>query len=88
MRRGQVSVTAQRVAARRLPFPRVAADYGDPEADQRLGRDVAGPVAMVDQTSGCRYPPAGSATWPPNSRRIADSRRSAKSASPRELKRS
>jgi hypothetical protein len=54
MRRGQVSVTAQRVAARRLTFPRVAADYGDPEADQRLGRDVAGPVAMVDQTSGCR----------------------------------
>jgi hypothetical protein len=51
---GQVSVTAQRVAARGLTFLRVAADYGDPEADQRLGRDVAGPVAMVDQTSGCR----------------------------------
>ena len=51
MRMGQVSVTAQRVAARRLTFPRVAADYGDPEADQRLGRDVAGPVAMVDPYS-------------------------------------
>ena len=34
------------------------------------------------------YPPAGSSAWPPNSRRIAESSRSAKSASPRELKRS
>jgi len=48
---GQVSVTAQRVAARRLSFPRVPAPYGDPEADQRLGRDVAGPVVMVDPYS-------------------------------------
>lgn len=51
MRMGQVSVTAQRVAARRLTFPRAPAPYGDPEADQRLSRDVAGPVAMVDPHS-------------------------------------
>jgi O-methyltransferase involved in polyketide biosynthesis len=38
---GQVSVTAQRVAARCLTFPRAPAPYGDPEADQRLSRDVA-----------------------------------------------
>jgi methyltransferase (TIGR00027 family) len=29
----------------------VPAPYGDPEADQRLGRDVAGPVALVDPYS-------------------------------------
>ena len=48
---GQVSVTAQRVAARRLTFPRAPAPYGEPAADQRLSRDVAGPVAMVDSYS-------------------------------------
>jgi methyltransferase (TIGR00027 family) len=48
---GQVSVTAQRVAARRLTFPRVPGPYGDPEADQRLGRDIAGPVVLVDPYS-------------------------------------
>jgi methyltransferase (TIGR00027 family) len=51
MRKGQVSVTAQRVASRRLSFSRVAAPYGDPEADQRLGRDVAGPVPIVEPDS-------------------------------------
>jgi methyltransferase (TIGR00027 family) len=51
MRLGQVSVTAQRVAARRLSFPRTPAPYGDPEADLRLGRDVAGPAVMVDPYS-------------------------------------
>jgi methyltransferase (TIGR00027 family) len=41
MEEGKASVTAQRVAARRLGFDRVAADFGDPEADQRLQADVA-----------------------------------------------
>jgi methyltransferase (TIGR00027 family) len=51
MRQGQISVTAQRVAARRLSFPRVAAPYGDPEADRRLACDVAGGMVMVDPDS-------------------------------------
>jgi methyltransferase (TIGR00027 family) len=38
---GQVSVTAQRVAAHRLTFDRVTAPYGDPAADTALARDVA-----------------------------------------------
>ena len=38
---GQVSVTAQRVAAHRLTFDRVPAPYGDPSADTTLARDVA-----------------------------------------------
>jgi methyltransferase (TIGR00027 family) len=38
---GQVSVTAQRVAAHRLTFDRVPAPYGDPAADDALARDVA-----------------------------------------------
>jgi len=33
MKPGQVSVTAQRVAAHWLTFDRVAAPYGDPAAD-------------------------------------------------------
>ena len=51
MRTGQVSLTAQRVAARRLSFGRVPAPYGDPEADQRLGSDVAGQASVVDPHS-------------------------------------
>lgn len=35
-------MTAQRVAAHRLTFDRMAAPYGDPAADERLSRDVAG----------------------------------------------
>ena len=38
---GGPSQTARRVAAHRLQFTRVAADYGDPEADQALAIDVA-----------------------------------------------
>jgi len=38
---GQVSVTAQRVAAHRLTFDRVPAPYGDPAADTALATDVA-----------------------------------------------
>src|SRR5215469_12333715 len=45
MRDGQVSVTAQRVAARRLMFDRVPAPYGDPAADDTLARDVAAAVS-------------------------------------------
>jgi len=42
VRRHQVSLTAQRVAAQRVHFARVTADHGDPAADDRLARDVAG----------------------------------------------
>ncbi len=45
MKPGQVSVTAQRVAAHRLTFDRVAAPYGDPAADTALARDVAAAAA-------------------------------------------
>jgi len=41
VRPGQVSVTAQRVAAHRLTFDRIPARYGDPAADDALARDVA-----------------------------------------------
>jgi methyltransferase (TIGR00027 family) len=39
---GSPSATAQRVAARRLGFERQEAPFGDPSADERLARDVAG----------------------------------------------
>jgi methyltransferase (TIGR00027 family) len=45
MQDGQVSVTAQRVAAQRLTFDRVPAPYGDPAADDALARDVAAAVS-------------------------------------------
>lgn len=45
MRDGQVSVTAQRVAAQRLMFDRLPARYGDPAADDRLAQDVAATVS-------------------------------------------
>jgi methyltransferase (TIGR00027 family) len=41
MRDGIASHTARSVAARRLGFDRVPADFGDPEADLALSRDVA-----------------------------------------------
>jgi DNA-binding MarR family transcriptional regulator len=41
MEDGGPSVTARRVAAHRLGFARVAADYGDPAADEALAADVA-----------------------------------------------
>ncbi len=41
MKPGQVSVTAQRVAAHRRTFDRILAPYGDPAADAALARDVA-----------------------------------------------
>src|SRR5258706_9662436 len=46
MQAGEPSVTAQRVAAHRLTFERVAADHGDPAADDRLARDVAGDTSV------------------------------------------
>src|SRR5215472_7925270 len=41
VRDGIASHTARGVAARRVGFERVLADYGDPEADLALSRDVA-----------------------------------------------
>lgn len=43
------SVTAQRVAAYRLGFDRLAAPFGDPAADERLARDVAAGDAGSDR---------------------------------------
>jgi methyltransferase (TIGR00027 family) len=42
MEDGGPSQTARRVAAHRLEFTRVLADYGDPAADRALATDVAG----------------------------------------------
>jgi methyltransferase (TIGR00027 family) len=44
---GQVSVTAQRVAAHRLAFDRIPAPYGDPAADEALARDVAAAASVA-----------------------------------------
>ena len=41
MKDGTASHTARSVAAHRLEYERVAADYGDPAADQALTADVA-----------------------------------------------
>jgi O-methyltransferase involved in polyketide biosynthesis len=41
MEDGGPSITARRVAAHRLGFTRVPADYGDPAADEALAGDVA-----------------------------------------------
>ena len=45
MRPGEPSVTARRVAAQRLAFPRVPAGGGDAAADDLLATDVAGELA-------------------------------------------
>ena len=47
MKDGEASTTARRVAAHRLSFDRVPAPYGDPAADERLARDVAGSVTVT-----------------------------------------
>jgi methyltransferase (TIGR00027 family) len=44
MKAGEASITARRVAAQRLTFDRLPAPFGDPGADDRLARDVAGPI--------------------------------------------
>jgi methyltransferase (TIGR00027 family) len=55
MRAGSPSATAQRVAAYRLGFDRLTAAFGDPAADERLARDVAGPMAFDHSESMARY---------------------------------
>jgi O-methyltransferase involved in polyketide biosynthesis len=48
VRDGQVSETARRVAAQRLTFQRVITEYGFPEADERLARDVSNSVDVSE----------------------------------------
>jgi methyltransferase (TIGR00027 family) len=55
MRDGSPSRTAQLVAAQRLTATRVAAPYGDPAADDRLARDVAGDVPVDEASPMRRY---------------------------------
>ena len=55
MRSGQASVTAQLVAAHRLGFERLAAPFGDPEADQALQLDVGGERTVDRGTRMARY---------------------------------
>jgi methyltransferase (TIGR00027 family) len=45
VRPGEPSLTARRVAAQRLGFPRVPADLGNPAAEDLLSADVAGDLA-------------------------------------------
>ena len=45
-------MTARRVAAYRLSFPRQPATYGNPKADDRLQMDVA---SGVKAGSGCAF---------------------------------
>jgi methyltransferase (TIGR00027 family) len=52
---GKASATAQRVAAHRLTFDRVAADFGDPRSDDRLARDVAASVSVDGTSPIARY---------------------------------
>jgi len=49
------SLTAQRVAAHRLSFDRLQVPYGDPAADDRLARDIAGPLERPPRESMERY---------------------------------
>ena len=55
MRKGSPSLTAQRVAAYRLTFDRLAAPYGDPAADEALAGDVAAQVQHEPDPSMARY---------------------------------
>jgi methyltransferase (TIGR00027 family) len=55
MREGQPSLTAQRVAARRITFDRPTVPYGDAAADEALARDVAAQVPDVPSTIMTRY---------------------------------
>jgi O-methyltransferase involved in polyketide biosynthesis len=50
MRKGQVSTTAQRVAAQRLAFTRVEADHGRPQDDDALQADVAAGTSASTST--------------------------------------
>jgi methyltransferase (TIGR00027 family) len=49
------SATARRVAAYRLDFERLAAPFGDPAADDALGRDVAGETDGTGSEVMARY---------------------------------
>ena len=55
MREGEGSPTAQRVAAYRLGFDRLPAPFGDPGADDRLARDVAGSISFEQREDMGRY---------------------------------
>ncbi len=55
MREGEPSPTAQRVAAYRLGYDRLPAPFGDPEADERLARDVAGSLSFDRHEAMGRY---------------------------------
>ncbi len=55
MREGEASPTAQRVAAYRLGFERPPAPFGDPGADDRLARDVAGSISFEEREDMGRY---------------------------------
>ena len=55
MQPGSPSVTAQKVALLRLSFDRAPAAYGDPEADTRLGRDVAATSTVDSETELGQY---------------------------------
>ncbi len=55
MREGRASATAQRVAAQRLTFEREPSPDGDPVADERLSRDVAGEAAVRPGAPMGRY---------------------------------
>ena len=68
MEDGGPSQTARRVAAHRLDFTRIPADYGDPAADHALAVDVAAgrqaPAGrmhdyLAAQLAGALHPPPG-----------------------------
>jgi methyltransferase (TIGR00027 family) len=54
MRAGEPSLTARRVAAQRLSFPRVVTANGQPDVDQQLQADVASGIT-VSPTRMTRY---------------------------------
>jgi methyltransferase (TIGR00027 family) len=55
MKPGTPSLTAQRVAAYRVTFERVPAPFGDPEADERLSRDLAQSAEVDPGSDMARY---------------------------------
>jgi len=55
VRDGQPSLAAQRVAAYRLGFGRLPFPPGDPAADERLARDVAGALDFQRSERMARY---------------------------------
>jgi methyltransferase (TIGR00027 family) len=55
MRDGEPSLTARFVAAYRLGFEREPAPFGQPSADERLARDLAGELALPQSEPLARY---------------------------------